>query len=67
MINPRTERKLGRAILELVADMQATPRDNVARFMIIRKKMLKAVERYKEYTGRDNLLPDVDYGYKIKS
>lgn len=66
MIDPRRERKMGARILATIAEIQSTPTDNVKRFVLLRKRLEKVVERYKAYTGRDNLDPLVDYGYTLK-
>jgi hypothetical protein len=65
-MDPRTERKLGRAVLEVIFEIQNTPHDNVTRFLYLQKRLAKAVDRYREYTGRDKLLPDTDYGYRLQ-
>lgn len=66
MIDIKRERKMGADILETVRDIQATPHDNIKRFIILKKKLEKFIKRYQEYTGRDTLDPTVDYGFEMK-
>ena len=65
IINPRLERKLGRKVLHYMAEMSLTPRTDVRRFAIVKKKCARAIADYTRYTGRDHLLADTDYGYTI--
>lgn len=61
----RIERKLGRAFIESVLELQSVPQDNVRRFAIVKRSLVRAAHRYKEYTGRDTLLhPYTYYGFE---
>lgn len=57
IVNPRTERKMGNEILDLISEMYLTPRDNLVRFNVLKKKLDKKIRRFQEYTGRDTLGP----------
>lgn len=56
MINPTEEKKLGRIILETMNEIAATPHDNVRRFLIVERRLKRAVKAYRDYTGSDYLL-----------
>lgn len=63
-MSDRTERKLGRAILEIIQDVQRTPNDNLPRYLLLERKLKKATVRYQEHTGSDHLLhPASHYGF----
>lgn len=67
MIDTRLERKMGSEVLETVADIQMTPKDNVKRFLVLQKRLKKQVARYQEYTGSEFLLntSPSHYGYEL--
>lgn len=61
----KTERKLGARILATVAEIQATPKDNVQRFTILRRRLVRYAKAYREFTGSDRLEHPVEhYGFK---
>lgn len=57
----RTERKLGRAVLELVIELQSVPTDNLARFNVVRRQLERAAEKYTGHTKSDVLLHPAEY------
>lgn len=59
MINERIARKLGTDIVTTLADITLVPKDNVKRFLVLKKRLAKQIDRYKEYTGRDTLSPEI--------
>ena len=63
----RLERKLGSEILATIADIQITPKDNLKRFLVLKKRLEKQVRRYTELTGSDFLMKDKisEYGYIV--
>lgn len=63
ILDPRIERKLGRKIYAIIEEMGKTPHDNVHRFVILKRRLARAVADYKKYTRRDTLDPNVNYGY----
>lgn len=65
--NARTERRLGRRILELLAELRTLPRTDVERFKVLKRQTERAMKDYTEATGRDALDGNVDYGYKISN
>lgn len=65
MINPRIERKLGADILATIADIELTPKDQIKRFLILKKRLKKRIARYTEYTGSEFLLhKPSQYGFE---
>lgn len=66
IVDPRTERKLGKKVLAAISEMGQTHRDNVERFTIVKRQLARAVAEYKKYTGSDTLLhPIANYGYHV--
>lgn len=61
MIDTRQEKKLGRAFIETLLDLQSTPQDNVKRFSIAKRSMKRAGRRYQEYTDSETLLHSYRY------
>lgn len=56
MAKDKQEVKLGRAVLEAITEIQETPKDNVKRFLVVERKLKRAVKAYKAYTGSDYLI-----------
>ena len=64
IIDPRIERRLGRKVLALIAEMRDTK--EVERFAVLKRQLARAVADYSKYTKRDTLDPTVDYGYHVR-
>ncbi len=65
IIDPRIERKLGKRVLALMMEIRSVPQGDIKRFVVVKRKLARAVADYTKYTGRDTLDPNVDYGYHI--
>lgn len=65
MTYSRTEKKMGKRILEVVAEMRTVPRENVQRFIILKRRLTRLTNAYREFTGKDRLEFPIDYyGYR---
>lgn len=61
MIYSRTERKMGARILATVAEIQITPNDNIQRFTVLKRQLVRYTKAYKEFTGSERLEYPVEY------
>lgn len=55
MTTTRIERKLGRAILRTIADIELCPPDSIKQFLVLKRRLKRNVDAFKELTGRDIL------------
>lgn len=51
----RLERKLARAIVATVGDIGLCPKDNLQRFLLLKRRLERLVGQFKALTGRDTL------------
>jgi hypothetical protein len=61
------EKKLGRAILEIVSEISTTPYENVRRFLILDRNLKRAVKAYRDHTGSDYLLGKTPAYYGLET
>jgi len=55
------EIKYGRAVIESFMEIQKTPKDNVKRFIIVRRQLERAAKKYSAHTKSEFLLHEPAY------